>query len=33
MTAGSDRYAQDDTSGKLVPEGIEGRVPYEGIAV
>jgi IMP dehydrogenase len=25
----SDRYAQD-TSGKLVPEGIEGRVPYKG---
>ena len=30
MTAGSDRYAQD-SSGKLVPEGIEGRVPYKGI--
>jgi IMP dehydrogenase len=30
MTAGSDRYAQDGT-GKLVPEGIEGRVPYKGI--
>jgi IMP dehydrogenase len=26
----SARYAQD-TSGKLVPEGIEGRVPYKGI--
>jgi IMP dehydrogenase len=26
----SDRYAQD-ASGKLVPEGIEGRVPYKGI--
>ncbi len=25
----SDRYAQDAT-GKLVPEGIEGRVPYKG---
>ena len=25
----SDRYAQED-SGKLVPEGIEGRVPYKG---
>ena len=25
----SDRYAQD-SSGKLVPEGIEGRVPYKG---
>jgi IMP dehydrogenase len=30
MTAGSDRYAQDGT-GKLVPEGIEGRVPYKGM--
>ncbi len=31
MTQGSsDRYAQD-SSGKLVPEGIEGRVPYKGI--
>jgi len=30
MTAGSDRYVQD-TSGKLVPEGIEGRVPYKGV--
>jgi IMP dehydrogenase len=30
MSQGSaDRYAQDD-SGKLVPEGIEGRVPYKG---
>src|SRR5437660_2667830 len=26
---GSDRYSQD-ASGKLVPEGIEGRVPYKG---
>ncbi len=28
----SDRYAQSDVSdvGKLVPEGIEGRVPYRG---
>jgi IMP dehydrogenase len=27
----SDRYAQDATEGgKLVPEGIEGRVPYKG---
>jgi len=26
----SDRYAQED-SGKLVPEGIEGRVPYKGM--
>ncbi len=30
MQAGSsDRYSQDST-GKLVPEGIEGRVPYKG---
>ncbi len=30
MAAGSsDRYSQD-ASGKLVPEGIEGRVPYKG---
>jgi IMP dehydrogenase len=30
MTQGaSDRYSQD-SSGKLVPEGIEGRVPYKG---
>jgi len=29
---GRDRYAsaQETTSGKLVPEGIEGRVPYKG---
>jgi IMP dehydrogenase len=26
----SDRYAQD-TGGKMVPEGIEGRVPYKGV--
>jgi IMP dehydrogenase len=26
---GAERYAQSD-SGKLVPEGIEGRVPYKG---
>jgi IMP dehydrogenase len=26
---GADRYSQED-SGKLVPEGIEGRVPYKG---
>jgi len=26
---GADRYSQD-SSGKLVPEGIEGRVPYKG---
>ena len=33
MTSGTsaDRYAQEGTSaGKLVPEGIEGRVPYKG---
>lgn len=32
MTAGSsDRYFQDGSKGeKLVPEGIEGRVPYKG---
>lgn len=27
----SDRYFQDrNTSEKLVPEGIEGRIPYKG---
>jgi IMP dehydrogenase len=26
----SDRYAQDMNSGKMVPEGIEGRVPSKG---
>jgi len=33
MSQGSaDRYAQDALSGgKLVPEGIEGRVPYKGM--
>jgi IMP dehydrogenase len=33
MTQGSaDRYSQEATgSGKLVPEGIEGRVPYKGM--
>ena len=30
MAAGSDRYPQAET-GKLVPEGIEGRVPYKGM--
>jgi IMP dehydrogenase len=31
MQLGSaDRYAQDSASGKLVPEGIEGRVPAKG---
>ena len=29
MSEGSDRYAQA-TPGKLVPEGVEGRVPYKG---
>ncbi len=27
---GAERYSQD-SSGKLVPEGIEGRVPYKGM--
>jgi IMP dehydrogenase len=34
MSPGSaDRYAQDASTegGKLVPEGIEGRVPYKGM--
>ncbi len=27
----SDRYFQsDNTADKLVPEGIEGRIPYKG---
>jgi IMP dehydrogenase len=30
MSAGSDRYAQGAEAAKLVPEGIEGRVPYKG---
>ncbi len=30
MQQGSDRYAQDASSGKLVPEGVEGRVPHKG---
>jgi IMP dehydrogenase len=30
MSEGSDRYPQDVTPGKLVPEGVEGRVPYKG---
>jgi IMP dehydrogenase len=29
MSAGSDRYPQEGP-GKLVPEGVEGRVPYKG---
>ena len=28
---GKDRYASGQGSGKLVPEGIEGRVPYKGL--
>jgi len=32
MGAGSaDRYAQDGRFSKLVPEGVEGRVPYKGL--
>jgi len=32
MAAGSgDRYAQEGEAAKLVPEGIEGRVPYKGL--
>ncbi len=30
MQQGSDRYAQVASSGKLVPEGVEGRVPHKG---
>lgn len=31
VTGSSDRYQQDGTSsGKLVPEGVEGRVPFKG---
>jgi len=31
MASGSDRYAQtSEEASKLVPEGIEGRVPYKG---
>ena len=30
MAGSSDRYAQTP-NGKLVPEGIEGRVPYKGL--
>ncbi len=34
MSEGSaDRYFQDASSEKLVPEGIEGRVPYKGSVV
>ena len=32
MAEGSwDRYSQESSSGKLVPEGVEGRVPYKGV--
>jgi IMP dehydrogenase len=32
MIVGSrDRYGQEDETSKLVPEGIEGRVPYKGL--
>ncbi len=32
MAAGTgDRYAQESEASKLVPEGVEGRVPYKGI--
>lgn len=31
MQGASDRYSQEE-NGKLVPEGIEGRVPYKGAA-
>ena len=30
MQQGSDRYEQGGEGGKLVPEGIEGRVPHKG---
>ncbi len=30
MQQGSDRYDQAGSSGKLVPEGVEGRVPHKG---
>ncbi len=30
MQQGSDRYDQPGAAGKLVPEGIEGRVPHKG---
>ncbi|MBG99237.1 MAG: IMP dehydrogenase [Solibacterales bacterium] len=28
---GRDRYSQESSLGKLVPEGVEGRVPYKGM--
>ena len=30
MTGSQDRYRQDGSGVKLVPEGVEGRVPYKG---
>jgi IMP dehydrogenase len=30
MAGSSDRYQQTNGSSKLVPEGVEGRVPYKG---
>lgn len=30
MNQGSDRYEQGPQEGKLVPEGVEGRVPHKG---
>ena len=30
MNQGSDRYDQSGQDGKLVPEGVEGRVPHKG---
>jgi IMP dehydrogenase len=30
MSGSRDRYGQQASGGKLVPEGIEGRVPYKG---
>jgi IMP dehydrogenase len=30
-SSAGERYSQDSASGKLVPEGIEGRVPYKGM--
>ena len=31
MRQGSDRYESGTLGGKLVPEGIEGRVPHKGL--
>lgn len=31
MQQGSDRYEQSVRDGKLVPEGVEGRVPHKGL--